>query len=161
MAKQAYTVLSPVHYDRAYAVDEIIEMEPDEARQLLDGGVICDPDDPRASAAAAEPVDPARAAAYDAAFDALRQAPAGEVRDFLDRIAGDAEIRSKAESAFDRASAVSAAIGGLEEGNEDHWTRDGKPEVRALRAATGLDDITAAERDEAWAAYRANQEDGE
>ena len=161
MTKQPYTVLSPVTYDRAYAAGETIDLEPDEARQLLDGGVICDPDDPRASAAAAEPADPTHTAAYDAALEALRQAPADEVRGFLDRIAADAEIRAKAESAFDRASAISAAIDGLEEGNEDHWTKDGRPEVKALKAATGLDDITAAERDAAWAAYQTQQGGGE
>ncbi len=52
-----------------------------------------------------------------------------------------------------REAALLAAIAGLEKGNPDHWTRDGKPEVRALRAATGLGDIGAAERDAAWDAH--------
>ncbi len=53
-----------------------------------------------------------------------------------------------------RAAALLAAIPGLEPGNEDHWTKSGRPEVRALEAATGLGGVTAAERDTAWAAHR-------
>ena len=44
----------------------------------------------------------------------------------------------------------------LTPGRDDHWTRAGKPEVAALRAATGLDDVSAAERDAAWAAFQAH-----
>ena len=53
-----------------------------------------------------------------------------------------------------------AAIAGLEKGNPDHWTKSGKPEVRALEAATGLKNLTAAERDTVWAAYQAQPADG-
>ena len=53
-----------------------------------------------------------------------------------------------------REAALLAAIAGLEEGNSDHWTKSGKPEVRALEAAAGFKDISAAERDAAWAAHR-------
>ena len=59
-----------------------------------------------------------------------------------------------------REAALLAAIDGLEKGNPDHWTKAGKPEVRALEAATDLGNITAAERDDAWAAYRAARGDG-
>ena len=52
-----------------------------------------------------------------------------------------------------RVARLRAAIAGLTPGDPDHWTRDGRPEVRALRAASGLADITAGERDAAWAAY--------
>lgn len=51
----------------------------------------------------------------------------------------------------DRAEAIRAAIATLEPGNEDHWTKGGKPEVRALEATTGLKNISAAERDRVWA----------
>ena len=44
---------------------------------------------------------------------------------------------------------------GLTPGEEGHWTKSGKPEVRALEAATGLKDSSAAERDAAWDAHRA------
>ena len=45
------------------------------------------------------------------------------------------------------------AIADLTPGDPAHWTRDGLPRVRALEALTG-NDITAAERDLAWEAYR-------
>ena len=53
-----------------------------------------------------------------------------------------------------READLHAAIAGLDLRSDDHWTRDGRPEVRALREATGLDDVSAAERDAAWAAYQ-------
>lgn len=51
------------------------------------------------------------------------------------------------------------AIGELEEGNEDHWTNDNKPDVNAINAILndGADEsaeklkITAAQRDSIWA----------
>ena len=46
---------------------------------------------------------------------------------------------------------IADAIATLEPGRADHWTRSGKPEVAALRAATGLSDLSAAERDTVWA----------
>ena len=51
---------------------------------------------------------------------------------------------------------IVTAISRLEAGNIDHWTKSGKPEVRALEAALGYD-ISAAERDAAWAACQANK----
>ncbi len=53
-----------------------------------------------------------------------------------------------------REARLLAAIAGLTPGDAEHWTRDGRPEVRALRRAAGLADLTAAGRDAAWAAYR-------
>ena len=50
------------------------------------------------------------------------------------------------------------AIGKLEDGNAEHWTKGGKPEVRALEAVLNYD-ITAAERDAAWDAYQNNTAD--
>ena len=44
------------------------------------------------------------------------------------------------------------AIEMLEDGNADHWTNNGLPEVAALKELTG-GSVTAKERDEAWAAY--------
>ena len=55
----------------------------------------------------------------------------------------------------DRLAVAVRAIGKLEVGNPDHWTKDGKPQVEALEAASGIKDISAAERDEAWTDYRA------
>jgi len=60
----------------------------------------------------------------------------------------------------DRLARIVAAIGELEEGNPDHWTNSGKPECRALEAATGLDRVSAAERNAAWQEHLAAKEDG-
>ena len=51
---------------------------------------------------------------------------------------------------------IADAIATLEPGRADHWTRSGKPEVAALRAATGLGDLSAAERDAVWATVQAS-----
>lgn len=152
MAKQAYTVLSPVEYDRFYAAGETIEMETGEAAQLLEAGVICDPEDPRAAALADGPVD--EETVVDRAIDAIRQAPPAAVRAFFDRLGQDPDIRAKLDGEATRRQQLLDAIDGLEEGNEAHWTKSGKPEVRALQEATGLDGVSAAERDAAWAAFQ-------
>ena len=71
------------------------------------------------------------------------------------RVAKEAgEPVSEKPAQDDRRAQLLAAIAGLEEGNPDHWTRSGKPEVRALEGATGLKNLSAAERDTVWAAYQ-------
>lgn len=52
---------------------------------------------------------------------------------------------------------LQGVIGELEDNNPDHWTESGKPEVKALKAKTG-EKVSAADRDEAWAAYRKQRE---
>lgn len=47
------------------------------------------------------------------------------------------------------------AIAGLTPDRADHWTGAGAPALPALRITAGLDDVTAAERDAAWAAFQA------
>ena len=49
---------------------------------------------------------------------------------------------------------VVAAIGELDPDDAGSWTKSGKPELKALEALLGAD-LTAAERDEAWAAFQA------
>ncbi len=51
------------------------------------------------------------------------------------------------------------AIGQLNIDVEDHWTKAGKPEIGMLEALTGRN-VSAAERDQAWSDYQANQEKG-
>ena len=97
MSKRAWTVLSPVEYDRLYKAGETIELEPGDAAQLEDAGVICDPDDPRAASAGFDPLDEAQAGIFEQALDALRAAPSGEVREFFRRMSEDPEIRAKIE----------------------------------------------------------------
>lgn len=45
------------------------------------------------------------------------------------------------------------AIGRLEDGNQDHWTKSGLPEIKTLEAITGLD-INAELRNQAWEQVR-------
>ena len=120
------------------------------------------------AAAGGQPTTPTVDAALDTALSALRQATPGQVRGFLQAMEDDPEIRAKIESAIvDRAAAeaegeaeptrrekIVAGIDLLEEGNKEHWTEGGQPDVFALRKATGLGDISAAERDEAFEAWK-------
>ena len=87
------------------------------------------------------------------AGDAATLIAADVVADSTDT-AADASPAPAGGAEEGREAALRAAIAGLEPGRDDHWTRDGRPEVRALREASGLDDVSAAERDAAWAARR-------
>ena len=160
MARQSYTVLSPVAYDRNYAPGETIEMTPAEAAQLLEGGIICDPDDPRAAALGAEPPDETTAAILDRALDALRQAPADAVRAFFERVAEDPEIRAKLDDTVADPVSIEDAIRSLDPDDASLWTGDGKPQVRAIESVLGRQ-ITADERDAAWEAVKAEKEGAE
>ena len=51
-----------------------------------------------------------------------------------------------------REALIRAGIGALEPGREGHWTAAGLPDVGAVKAATGLASVSAAERDRAWEA---------
>ncbi len=138
---------------RVHAPGESIELDEETAGPLLAVGAVADPE-----ARPAEPVDGERAGIFEQALHALRAAPSGEVREFFRRMSEDPEIRAKLETEVDRQSQLIVAIAGLEEGNEAHWTNSGKPEVRALREATGLDDVSAAERDAAWEEFQKAKE---
>ena len=59
-----------------------------------------------------------------------------------------------------REAALLAAIAGLEKGNPDHWIRGGAPQIAALETATGLENVSAVERDAAWAQHQAASGDG-
>ena len=99
-----------------------------------------------------QPVQPDEGPAgiLEQALDAMRRASSGEIREFFRRMSEDRDIRARIDSEVDRQSRLTVAISGLEHGNSDHWTDTGKPRVDALEAATGLQDVTAAERDAAW-----------
>lgn len=81
-------------------------------------------------------------------------APAGEVREFLKHLSEDLKIRTEIGAAAGRRSRLVAAAAGLDPDNPDHFTRSGKPGVRALGAASGLTNVSAAERDAAWEDHR-------
>ena len=53
-------------------------------------------------------------------------------------------------------AAIRGAIEALDPNNPRHFTKGGKPEVKALEARLGFD-ISAAERDEAWTAVEAGR----
>ena len=50
---------------------------------------------------------------------------------------------------------IRAAMRGLDPKDEAHFTTDGYPEVAALKKATGLASVTAAERNTLWESERA------
>jgi len=127
MAGKRYRVLGPI-YDgqRRYGPgDEIVlDIAPDDA--LFSCGVI-------------EPVAAAAGSRTESSGDPARDADAK-------RDAGPAQT--------DRGVRLLAAIGTLLPDNPDHWTKKGKPEVRALESLSALADVSAAERDAAWDAFR-------
>ena len=53
-----------------------------------------------------------------------------------------------------RAWLIRAAMRGLDPRNEDHFTAAGLPEVAALKDATGLSSVSAAERNTLWESER-------
>lgn len=61
--------------------------------------------------------------------------------------AAPADATEKSSSEFDK---VIEAIDALEEGNDDHWTKDGKPDAKALSDRAGFT-VSAELRDTAWA----------
>ena len=56
-----------------------------------------------------------------------------------------------------RAALIRAAMRGLDPDNPDHFTTSGAPEIAALKQATGLSSITAAERNTLWETERAEK----
>ena len=66
-------------------------------------------------------------------------------------LAGGGEKEQPADTDTDRQTAIVEAIGRLDPGSPDHYTKSGKPEIGALEELTGYTDITAAERDAAFA----------
>ena len=133
--------VSPVEYPAGHWSEE--QLERLRAEPML---VVADTAD---GPAADVPAD-----VLDRALAALRAAPAGEVREFLKRLSEDPKIRAEIGFAAGRRFRLVAAVAGLDPDNPDHFTRSGKPEVRALEAASGLTDVGAAERDAAWKDYR-------
>ena len=135
-----------------------IDLPQDEADELIAEGLV---EPVSGDGPGRRPAAPTVDDILDAALSALRQATPDQVREFFRAMAADPEIAPKVDNEVDRQEKLIAAIAGLEEGNEAHWTESGAPKVSALEAATGLADVTAAERDAAWEEYRAAKEDGE
>ena len=152
-----YAVLSHLTWgDQTFEPGATVEMEPDDAAPLLADGVLSDgnPEQP------AEPG--AIAAVLEQALEALRTAPAEDVLQFVERLRDDPEIEGKMAAAFsreDRIERIAAAIGQLDPENANHWLADGKtPAIAALENESGVDVITAADRDAAIALREAAAE---
>lgn len=114
----------------------------------------------------AEPVDEQASststveATLAAALEALRRATPDQVREFFRTMADDEEIAAKIDSEVSRQKKLIAAIAGLDPENRDHWIADGRPSTKAIEAATGLEEVSAAERDAAWVEFeKAKEED--
>ena len=159
MTGKTYIVLSPVQSDRLYRVGEPIEMAPGEAAGLAAAGVLADPDNPDGAPAAA------LSGVFEQALDTIRRAPPAEIRAFFARMADDPGIAARIDAAqrlpppggadgTDRKALIVGAIRGLDPDEETLWTLSGPPTVAAVEAALGFG-ISAAERDEAWAAVQA------
>ena len=109
-----------------------------------------------------QPSTPTVEAALETALKALTRATPDQVVGFLQAMEDDPKIREKvetvvaarAQTAASRQEKLIAGIGKLEEGNKEHWTEDGRPDVFALRKASGVRDASAAERDEAFEEWK-------
>ena len=121
---------------RAEQVDRLVDLESDGVQALL------------------SPPAPTVEATLAAALEALRQATPDRVREFFRTIVEDPEIAATLEPEPTRQETLIAGIAGLDPKNPDHWLSDGTtPSTKALEAATGIDDISAAERDSAHAEF--------
>ena len=120
-------------------------------------------EDPEIAADSEVPLE----AALAVALNALRKASPEEVGVFVGAMGADPDIAwappAIGETEEDPAAASAqevreerliGAIATLEVGNREHFTGSGKPLVDALEATTGLNDVTAAERDVAWEKYQ-------
>lgn len=75
----------------------------------------------------------------------------------LEALHGKEDNTSSGDNKPDLKALVQSAIGELEDGNEDHWTTSGKPEVKAINAILSKTDgdngelkVSAAQRDAIW-----------
>ena len=103
----------------------------------------------------------ARIAALDAGLTELD----AEIRGVSDRLVALARRLDALEGAApppaspsreERAARLIEAIGQLDRAAGGDWTASGVPAVAALERLSGLTDITAAERDDAWAAVQSS-----
>lgn len=151
----AHTSAEKEHPEGAFSADEIRIMRDDPNLVIINVGAPAP--DPGL------PTTPTVAAALEQAASALRNATPVQIRDFFKSIGDDPEISARIDAAMDRAAHLLIAIGKLEPGNPDHFTKDGKPRTDALEAALGGDEVSASDRDAAWEDFQEAKakEDGE
>lgn len=176
-----YRVVFPIVSDRRYAPGETIEPATDDAATWLELGIIAELEDEQpaegvdasedsgASEAEPAPEGDDSAAAPEADADEPGEAepntrggvdpePGSEADSGEPDAVGDDPGEGSDPSPGDpdpRRQAIIEAIRGLTPGDPKHWTRSGKPEVKAIRAVPGLSDVTGAERDAAFAEMQA------
>ena len=132
-------VASAVDYDDSrYEIGEEFDADPEHMAQLLELGIV-------------ELADATARPGGEGTDDGGGGAPSGgspssgggpsRTRDELVREGVDALV-AEADARREKG----------EEPLEEHWTKSGKPDVGALRVRTGLRDLSAQERDAAWAA---------
>lgn len=61
--------------------------------------------------------------------------------------------------AGNRIRTLADAIGRLDRDDADAWTKSGAPDISALAREAGLEDVTAAERDDAWLLHQGSDGD--
>ncbi len=147
-----YEVRSPLkHARRRYEPGEEIVLEDEAAGPLLESGVIAWLSEGERR--------PAGTSAAGSDGEGESGAKGGESK----RPAGSGANPDSGAEAAGRAAVLREAIAALgpEAREPEQWTRSGKPEVRALEAASGLGGVSAAERDAAWAAYQGEKGEGE
>ena len=130
-------------WNRAATVVAVDDLTDEQLAQLTDDPNItvtrCAPEGAPESARAAEVMGPTEA--YETGYAAgTRDAAAGAMN--------VTELR---------AGLIRAAMRGLDPADESHFTNDGYPEVAALKKATGLASIAAAERNTLWESERAEK----
>ena len=148
-----------------WSADELERLRGDAMLVVIDAG---QPGVPVRAAAGSLPAAMSVEEILDAAVTALRQATPEEARAFVARVGEDPDIRPKLETVLiagtieetdeetkpTRHDRLVAAIDTFEEGNKEHWTEGGQPDVFALRKASGLKDTSATERDAAFEAWK-------
>lgn len=88
----------------------------------------------------------------DRRYEAGETIPDGVVPDGqVDSLVAAGAVEAAPDSPDDRSARIQAAIGGLP---DDARTKSGAPDLRALREASGLADLSAAERDREWRVHQ-------
>ena len=174
-----YRVLDGLDLDnRAYVAGDTVAIDDDAiAAALVDAGVIEASEAPprqgkqsdavhrRATKSPGEggegDVDGSAVDGGDAVPGTAGKPAGGEQSDAVPGTAGK-PAGGDADADADRAARLIAAIGALaadkpqeRQENLKYWTASGKPKTEALEAASGLDNVSAVERDAAWQNYLA------
>ena len=169
-----YLVLRRIDYDRSYAAGESIDLKEHEAAPLLAAGAIVEQDDAPDAQSQGGDAKAAVEAAERRAADAEARAERAEERE-TEANARAAEALARAEAAEARLAAAApnpnsdpeakgqsgaapadSRRGKLTTALTDIKAAGGdKPTVKALKAASGVRDVKAAERDDIWASIGA------